>query len=65
MRIIQNIGGALLLLVGGTWFLQGVGILPGSFMSGQAQWAVYGGVTAASGLLLLINANRRRMNGKP
>ncbi len=65
MRIVQNIGGALLLLVGGTWFLQGIGILPGSFMTGQAKWAVYGGIAAASGLALLITANRRRMGGKP
>jgi hypothetical protein len=49
----------MLLLVGGTWFLQGIGILPGSFMTGQAKWAIYGGVAAVSGLVLLITAKRR------
>lgn len=60
MKIIQNIAGVLLVLMGGIWFLQGIGVLPGSFMSGQAKWVVYGGVAAVSGLVLLIIANRRR-----
>ncbi len=60
MKIIQNIAGVLLVLMGGIWFLQGIGVLPGSFMSGQVKWVVYGGVAAVSGLVLLIIANRRR-----
>jgi hypothetical protein len=35
MRITQNIVGSLLVLVGATWFLQGINVLPGSFMTGQ------------------------------
>ncbi len=64
MRLVNRIVGALLVLVGGVWFLQGVGILPGSFMTGQLEWAVYGGFAAAIGLLLLIKANRRSPNGR-
>jgi hypothetical protein len=60
MRTTQNIAGVLLLLVGGIWFFQGIGVLPGSFMTGQTKWAVYGGVAAACGLVLLFTANRRR-----
>ena len=60
MKIIQNIAGVLLVLMGGIWFLQGIGVLSGSFMSGQVKWVVYGGVAAVSGLVLLIIANRRR-----
>ena len=60
MKIIQNIAGVLLVLMGGIWFLQGIGVLPGSFMSGQVKWVVYGGVAAVSGLVLIIIANRRR-----
>jgi hypothetical protein len=41
MRITQNIVGSLLVLVGATWFLQGINVLPGSFMTGQIRWAVY------------------------
>jgi hypothetical protein len=44
MRIALNIVGALLVLLGAIWFLQGISILPGSFMTGQIRWAVYGGI---------------------
>lgn len=60
MRITLNIVGSLLVLVGATWFLQGVNVLPGSFMTGQIRWAVYGGITIAAGIALLLTANRSR-----
>jgi hypothetical protein len=63
MRITLNILGALLVLFGAIWFLQGVNVLPGSFMTGQIRWAVYGGITAAVGIALLLLANRRRRDG--
>jgi hypothetical protein len=36
----------LLLVTGAIWILQGINILPGSFMTGQIRWA-YGGIVAA------------------
>ena len=60
MRITSRILGLVLLFVGGVWFLQGINILPGSFMTGQARWAIYGGVLVISGVALLIWTNRRR-----
>jgi hypothetical protein len=60
MRIAQNIAGVLLVLAGGVWFLQGINVLPGSFMTGQIRWAVYGGIAVAVGIFLLVRANRRR-----
>ena len=60
MRIVLTVAGALALLMGGVWFLQGIGVLPGSFMTGQARWALYGGLLAAAGLAALVAANRRR-----
>jgi hypothetical protein len=59
-RIASNIAGALFVLFGTTWFFQGIGVLPGSFMSGQPRWAVYGGCAVIAGLILLVSANRRR-----
>jgi hypothetical protein len=44
MRIAFNIVGAVLVFFGGVWVLQGVNVLPGSFMSGQMRWAVRGGI---------------------
>jgi hypothetical protein len=61
MRIALNIVGVLLVLVGGIWVLQGVNVLPGSFMTGQIRWAVYGCIAIAAGVVLLLRANRRRM----
>jgi uncharacterized membrane-anchored protein YitT (DUF2179 family) len=59
MKITLNAIGAVLVLSGGIWFLQGVNVLPGSFMTGQIRWAVYGGIAVAAGVSLLIAANRR------
>ena len=60
MRIILKIVGVLVMLMGAVWFLQGINILPGSFMTGQTRWAVYGGGTALVGLGLVVAAKRRR-----
>lgn len=59
-RIAMNILGVLCLLVGCVWILQGVNILPGSFMTGQTKWAIYGALLAVAGIGLLMSANRRR-----
>ena len=59
MRIALNVSGVLCLLVGCVWILQGINILPGSFMTGQTKWAIYGGLLLVAGIGLLISANRR------
>ena len=61
MRIATIVLGVLCLLMGCIWILQGINILPGSFMTGQTKWAIYGGLLAAVGIGLLISANRRRV----
>lgn len=43
----------LLLLTGIVWILQGFGILPGSFMTGEMRWAYAGFVAAVGGGALL------------
>ena len=60
MRIVLNIVGVLLLLAGCVWFLQGINVLPGSFMTGQTKWAVYGAISAVAGIAFLVAAKRRR-----
>ncbi|HEU4744840.1 MAG TPA: hypothetical protein VFS61_06370 [Anaerolineales bacterium] len=57
MKILLNIIGILLLLAGGTFFLQGINILPGSYMTGDPQWAINGGVmiVVAIGLVYWVN----------
>ncbi len=60
MKIFLNIISGLLILVGIGWFLQGINILPGSIMSGQIQWAIYGGIAFVAGIGLLVFVNRRK-----
>ncbi len=63
MRYLLLVVGGLMILVGGVWFLQGIGILPGSFMTGQTFWAVTGAVSLAAGGLLVVagfRSSRRR-----
>jgi hypothetical protein len=40
MTIVGNIVGAILVFFGLVWFLQGINVLPGSFMTGRIKWAV-------------------------
>jgi uncharacterized membrane protein YcjF (UPF0283 family) len=44
----------VLILVGAVWFFQGVGVIEGSFMTGEAVWAVIGAVCVVAGLALLF-----------
>ncbi len=59
MRIALYVAGALCVFLGGVWFLQGINVLPGSFMTGQTKWAVYGALLFAVGIGLLAAARRR------
>jgi len=59
MRIARGVLGGLLILIGAVWFLQGINVLPGSFMTGETQWAVYGGIAVVAGVGLLWTAKRR------
>jgi hypothetical protein len=60
MRLILNIVGGLIFLAGLVWFLQGVNVLPGSYMTGDPQWAINGAIMMAVALVLFFFANRRR-----
>jgi uncharacterized membrane protein len=60
MRITLIVPGVLLMCFGVIWFLQGIGVLPGSFMTGQMQWAVYGGIAFVVGVFVLYRAWRMR-----
>jgi hypothetical protein len=59
MRIAGGVLGLLLILIGAIWILQGINLLPGSFMTGQPRWAVYGAISVAAGIGLLWTAKQR------
>ena len=60
MKIALWFAGVVLILAGGVWFLQGINVLPGSFMTGQIQWAIYGALAFIVGVGSLVLANQRR-----
>jgi hypothetical protein len=57
---VGRIIGVVLVLVGGLWTLQGLGLVGGSFMTGSAAWLVIGLVTVVMGVALLVPRRSRR-----
>ena len=53
------VGGIVLILLGGLWVLQGVGLLGGSVMTGQTFWAIVGTILLIVGAVLCILGARR------
>ena len=62
MKIALNIVGAICAFFGVVWFLQGVNILPGSFMTGQIKWAVIGAIMLVIAVVAFVLANRRKVD---
>ncbi len=60
MKLFLNVIGVILVLAGVVWFLQGINVLPGSFMTGDPRWAVNGGIAVVIGIGLLLWNNLRR-----
>lgn len=58
MRLAIRILAALLIFLGIVWILQGLNVLPGSFMTGQIQWAWRGALVALLGVGLLFMQRR-------
>jgi hypothetical protein len=62
-RFVLGVVGALLLIAGTVFALQGFGVLGGSVMSGSNFWAAAGPVIAVGGLVLLAGVARSRQRG--
>jgi hypothetical protein len=58
LKITVKILCAICLLIGTIWFLQGINVLPGSFMTGQTRWAVRGGILFVIGIAGLLWTKR-------
>lgn len=65
MRTVLRIVGVLLAFCGAVWLLQGINVLPGSFMTGQTKWAIIGGIVLAAGVIMLVIARRLGASDKP
>jgi hypothetical protein len=60
LKWIPKIIAVLIVLAGVIWFLQGVNILPGSYMTGDPQWAINGAVAVLAGAAIFWFASRRQ-----
>jgi len=60
MKLVLQIVAGMLILGGAVFFLQGINVLPGSYMTGDPQWAINGGVMIVIGAGLLFFAYRRK-----
>ncbi|MDX8456690.1 hypothetical protein RFM98_28530 [Mesorhizobium sp. VK9D] len=58
MRLIRFVLALIVLGLGALWSLQGLGLVKGSFMTGQTQWLYIGLVTMLVGVVGLYWANR-------
>jgi hypothetical protein len=58
MRLTKNLLALIVLAIGALWSLQGIGVVGGSFMTGQSQWLYIGLVAMLLGLAGLVWANR-------
>ncbi len=61
---IRLVIGVVLCLIGILWLGQGVGLVGGSFMTGEAIWAVIGAIALLFGVALLSGA-RKRLDRQP
>ena len=59
MRWVLLVLGALMIVTGFVWTLQGLDVLGGSAMSGNTVWAVIGPIVAVAGVVLVGLAVRR------
>jgi hypothetical protein len=60
MPLARLILAVLLLLVGGTFALQGFNLLPGSYMTGRPEWAIIGSLMVLAALALFVASLRRK-----
>jgi len=51
--------GAPLVAIGLVWIGQGLGLIPGSFMTGDPFWAAVGGMALVIGIVVAAGALRR------
>jgi len=59
VRNVQRFAGLGCLVLGSVWLLQGVGVQPGSFMTGQTFWAWAGAGVLGIGAFLSTRPRRR------
>lgn len=65
VRLAVRVIAVIALLAGAVFFFQGIGVIPGSFMTGRSEWAVIGAALVAGAAALfwlsgMVGADGRR-----
>ena len=60
VRWVGSILGALFILAGVVWALQGLRVINAGQMAGESKWILRGVILAVVGVILVIVANRRK-----
>jgi hypothetical protein len=58
-RIVLSIAGALIVIAGVVWTLQGLGFIKGSVMTGVTLWVLVGPLIALCGVAVTVTGLRR------
>ena len=64
LRVIANLFnvlGAVMFWMGCVWILQGINLLPGSFMTGQIKWAAFGAIMVIVGVVIVFFTRREQI----
>jgi len=64
VRLALRILAVLAMLAGVVFFFQGIGVIPGSFMTGRSEWAVIGAALVAGAAALLVLTGLVATTGK-
>jgi len=59
LKLMLAVIAVMMVIVGGIWILQGINVLPGSFMTGRMEWAWRGGALAVVGRGLVWLSRRK------
>jgi uncharacterized membrane protein HdeD (DUF308 family) len=65
MKNILIVISIVLVCIGTVWILQGINVLPGSFMSGQSRWTRNGSIVAIIGIASFFIAMRIKKKNRP
>jgi hypothetical protein len=60
MKLIITIISVLIFLSGLVWFLQGINILPGSYMTGDPRWTINGAIAMVASAVMFAFIRRRK-----
>ena len=63
-RMALVVIGVIALLVGAVFAGQGIGLIPGSFMTGSRTWLDIGVIVAIVGIVLIVLGVRRKGRGR-